>query len=70
MDINQFQLSLLHSLSSLDFVKTVDFHTEVFILTGRAVLTKNRFLHVYFNELTGAHSLCSCEDNKSLGDRF
>ncbi len=37
MDINQFQLSLLHSLSSLDFVKTVDFHTEVFILKGRIV---------------------------------
>lgn len=66
MDINRFQLSLLHSLSSLDFVITVDFHTEVFVLKGRAVLTKNRFLQVYFNELTGTTAFALIEDNKRI----
>lgn len=71
MGIDQFLLSLLHKLSSLDFVKTVDFHTEAFILKGRAILDKNRFLHVYFNELTGTTAFALIEDNKRLwGDRF
>ena len=53
MDINQFLLSLLSALSTLEFVEKVDLQTEVFILKGRAILNKNRFLQVYFNELTG-----------------
>ena len=31
MDVRQFLLSLLNTLSRLDFVKNVDFNTEVFI---------------------------------------
>ena len=53
MDINQFLLSLLSALSTLEFVEKVDFQTEVFVLKGRVILKKNRFLQVYFNELTG-----------------
>lgn len=52
MDVNTFLLSLLHELSSLEFVEKVDLHTEVFILKGRAILKKNRFLQIYFNEHT------------------
>ncbi len=36
MDINQFLLSLLSALSTLEFVEKVDLQTEVFILKGRA----------------------------------
>jgi hypothetical protein len=52
MDINQFLPSLLHCLSELDFVEKVDIHREVFILKGRVILKKDRFLQVYFNEET------------------
>jgi hypothetical protein len=46
MVINQFLLSLLHSLSDLDFVEKVDIHTEVFILKGNS--KKESFLAAVF----------------------
>lgn len=52
MDISQFLVLLLEELSRLDFVEKVDIQTEVFILKGRVILNKNRFLQVYFNEVT------------------
>jgi len=61
MDINQFLLSLLHSLSTLDFVEKVDIYTEVFILKGRTILKKGRFLQVYFNEQTGTTAFALIE---------
>lgn len=66
MDINQFLLSLLHSLSSLGFVESVDFHTEIFILKGRAKLTENRSLQVYFNEVTGTTAFALIEARKRI----
>jgi len=66
MDINQFLLSILHSLSTIDFVEEVDFHTEVFILKGRAVLKKGRFLQVYFNEQTGTTAFALIEEEKRI----
>ena len=66
MDINQFLFSLLHSLSSIDFVETVDFHTEVFVLKGQATLRKNRFLRVYFNEITGTIAFALVENDKRI----
>ena len=66
MDINQFLLSLLHTLSTLEFVEKVDFQTEVFILKGRAILKKNRFLQVYFNELTGTTAFALVEQEKRI----
>ena len=66
MDLSQFILSLLHSLSSLDFVEKVDFHTEVFILKGRVILRKNRFLQVYFNELTETTAFALIEKDRRL----
>ena len=66
MDLSQFILSLLHSLSSLDFVEKVDFHTEVFILKGRVILRKNRFLQVYFNELTETTAFALIEEDRRL----
>jgi hypothetical protein len=66
MDINQFLLSILHSLSTIDFVEEVDFHTEVFILKGRAILKKGRFLQVYFNEQTGTTAFALIEEEKRI----
>ena len=47
MDINQFFLSLLSALSTLEFVNKVDFQTEVFVFKGRVILKKNRFLTAF-----------------------
>ena len=66
MDINQFLLSLLSALSTLEFVEKVDLQTEVFILKGRAILKKNRFLQVYFNELTGTMAFALIEQEKRI----
>ena len=66
MDINQFLLSLLSALSTLEFVKKVDFQTEVFVLKGRVILKKNRFLQVYFNELTGTTAFALIEREKRI----
>ncbi|MFH1148088.1 MAG: hypothetical protein V1736_10335 [Pseudomonadota bacterium] len=66
MDLNQFLLSLLHALSNLDFVEQVEFQSEVFILKGKAVLGKSRFLQVYFNELTGTTAFALIEKEKRI----
>lgn len=66
MELAQFLLCLLHALSTLDFVEKVDLHTEVFILKGRVILRKNRFLHVYFNELTETRAFALIEEGKRL----
>lgn len=66
MGINHFLLSLLSALSLLDFVDKVDFQTEVFVLKGRVLLKKNRFLQVYFNELTGTVAFALVEHEKRI----
>ena len=66
MDVSRFFLSLLGSLSKLDFVEKVDVQTEVFILKGRAILKKNRFLQIYFNELTGTTAVALIEKDKRI----
>ena len=66
MDVSQFLLSLLKSLSGLEFVEKVDFKTEVFILKGRANLGGKRYLQVYFNELTGTTAFALIEKGKRI----
>lgn len=66
MDVSQFLLSLLHSLSKLDFVKNVDLRTEAFLLKGRVTLEKDRFLQIYFNEETGTTAFALIEENKRI----
>jgi hypothetical protein len=66
MEIEKFLLSLLGSLADLDFVEKIDFKTEVFVLKGRAILKKNRFLQVYFNELTGTTAFALIEQDKRV----
>jgi hypothetical protein len=66
MDINQFLVSALHFLSSLDFVETVDFHTEAFILRGKVILKKSRFLQIYFNEITGTTAFALVEKGRRI----
>ncbi len=66
MDISQFLLLLLKSLSKLDFVEKVDIQTEVFVLKGRAILKKNRFLQIYFNKLTGTTAFALSEKDKRI----
>lgn len=66
MDINQFLLQLLEELSNLDFVEKVDIQTEVFILKGRVILRKNRFLQVYYNEFTGTVAFSLIENERRV----
>ncbi len=66
MDISQFLLLLLKGLSKLDFVEKVDIQTEVFVLKGRAILKKDRFLQIYFNELTGTTAFALVEKDKRI----
>jgi hypothetical protein len=66
MDINQFLLALLEGLSGLPFVDKVDFQTEVFIVKGRVSLQKNRFLQVYFNEITGTLAFALIEEDRRI----
>jgi hypothetical protein len=66
MDISQFLISLLHGLSKLDFVEKVDLKTEVFVLKGRVILKKNRFVQVYFNEVTGTEAFALIEKGKRI----
>lgn len=66
MDINQFLVSVLHSLSFLKFVEKVDFHTEVFVIKGKVFLAKNRFLQIYFNERTGTTAFALIEKERRI----
>ena len=66
MDLSQFLLLLLRSLSKVDFVEKVDIQTEVYILKGRAILKKNRFLQIYFNEITGTLAFALIENNRRI----
>jgi hypothetical protein len=67
VDISQFLLLLLEGLSTLHFVEKVDIQTEVFVLKGRAILKKNRFLQIYFNECTGTTTAFALiEENRRI----
>lgn len=66
MDVSQFLLLLLKGLSELDFVEKVDVNTEVFILKCRAILKENRFLQIYFNELTGTVAFALIEKDRRI----
>lgn len=66
MDISQFLVLLLENLSKLDFVEKVDIQTEVFILKGRVILKKSRFLQIFFNELTGTTAFALIEKDKRI----
>lgn len=66
MDINHFLNSLLHSLSALDFVENVDLPTEAFILKGKVILKKGRFLQVYFNEETQTTAFALIEEGERI----
>lgn len=66
MDLSQFLLILLRSLSEIDFVEKVDIQTEVFILKGRAILKKNCFLQIYFNGITGTIAFALIENDRRI----
>jgi len=66
MVLEQFLLSLLHELSYLNFVEKVDIQTEVFILKGRVILKRNRFLKVYFNEQTGTTAFALIANDRRI----
>lgn len=66
MDINQFLLLLFDGISDLDFVKKVDIKTEAFILKGRIILKKDRFLQIYFNELTKTTSFALIHNDQRV----
>lgn len=46
--------------------RKVDIQTEVFVLKGRVMLKKNRFLQIYFNELTGTNAFTFIEEDQRV----
>ena len=66
MDISRFLILVLEGLSRLDFVEKVEIQTEVFILKGRIILKKKRFLQIYFNELTGTTAFALIEKDRRI----
>lgn len=66
MDISQFLLILLEGLSGVNFVEKVDIQTEVFVFKGRVILKNNRFLQIYFNEITGTTAFALIEDDRRI----
>jgi hypothetical protein len=52
MELKDFLGDLVSSLARVDFVASVDLHTEVFTVKGRVYFKDRGFLEVYFNELT------------------
>jgi hypothetical protein len=66
VDISQFLILLLENLSRLDFAEKVDIQTEVFIVRGRAILQKSRFLQIFYNEQTGTTAFALIEKDRRL----
>jgi hypothetical protein len=66
VDISQCLILLLENLSRLDFVEKVDIQTEVFILRGRALLKKSRFLQIFYNEQTGTTAFALIEKDRRI----
>lgn len=66
MDVREFLVSLLNSLSGLESVEKVDLNTEVFILKGRVWIKDDRYLQVYFNELTGTTAFALIEKGQRI----
>ncbi len=66
MDVSQFLLTLLHNLSTIEFVEKVDIHTEAFILKGRIILKKNYFVQIYFNESTQTTTFALIKEDKRI----
>jgi hypothetical protein len=52
MELRAFLAELVSSLTLLDFVTSMDMHTEAFTVKGRVYLQARGFLEVYFNERT------------------
>ncbi len=66
MDVRDFLVSLLNSLSRVESVEKVDLNTEVFIVKGRVWIKGNRYLQVYFNELTGTTAFALIEKGQRI----
>ncbi|MBI5816144.1 MAG: hypothetical protein HZB29_11120 [Nitrospinae bacterium] len=66
MDIDGFVRSFLHSISSLEFVHGVTFHSEAFIVKGRVILAKDRFIQVYLNGRTGTVAFAMIGDGSRI----
>ena len=66
MDVRDFLVSLLNRLSSLESVKKVDLNAEVFVLKGRVWIEDNRYVQVYFNEITGTTAFALIEKGQRI----
>lgn len=52
MDVSNFTSDLLSELARLNFIERIELETEAIIVRGRAYLTENVFVEIYFNECT------------------
>lgn len=66
MDVATFLTSLLDALAGCFFVRSVELHTEVFVVKGRVLLDKDRFLQVQVNEQTGTTAFALIEEQERL----
>jgi hypothetical protein len=66
MDVRDFLVSLLDGLSGLEAVNKVDLNAEVFVLRGRVWIEGNRYVQVYFNEITGTTAFALIEKGQRI----
>jgi hypothetical protein len=66
VDVRDFLLSLLNSLSGLESVEKVDLNTEAVVLKGRVWIKGNRYVQVYFNEITGTTAFALIEKGQRI----
>ena len=66
MELKTFLAELVSSLSSLDFIASIDLRTEAFTLKGRVPLKERGFLEIYFNEQTQTMAVAWIEEGRRI----
>lgn len=66
MDVKDFLIELLSALGKLDFVEDIDLQVEGLIVAGRIILKEDRFMEIYYNELTGTLAFALIEEAKRI----
>ena len=66
MDTKTFSSELLSALASTDRFQQVSFSVEGPIAEGRAYISEDKFLNVYFNEQTGTLAFALIDKEKRI----
>lgn len=66
MDVKDFLIELLSALGKVDFVEDIHLQVEGLTVAGRIVLKEDRFVEIYYNELTGTLAFALIEKAKRI----